>query len=152
MKYIPFFLAVLLSAQVAFAQGSAIETKRFSTLMLQGEHNNEGDTFQALVSVENIGTVPAINVVGELINVPSTWVVEPDLATSFGTIQPNEQANFVFRITRDENDETILFQASADNAETAGSLRVRVPINPLVIIGFIGVAFVGYRYLKAKTK
>ena len=116
------------------------------TLTLQGEHDTAGDTFQAVVSVVNIGTAPAVNVVGELVNVPSTWVVEPGLNASFGTIEPSAQADFVFRITRDENDETILFQASADNAETAGSLRVKVPISPFVVIGFILVVALGYRY------
>ena len=75
-------------------------------------------------------------------NFPPSWVITPeDLKAPFGDIAPGETKEFKYTITRDEQNATLLLWAMGDNTNTTDSLRVKVPINPLVILGVVGVMF-----------
>ncbi len=117
------------------------ETAIIAELKVDGEHDSAGDTFTVTATVTNVGGQAALDVHGALQNVPDGWIVEPNtLLVNFGTIAPGQKAERTWKITRDEQDEIIAFEAGGANVNRAHSGRVNIPVNPLVLLALAGIA------------
>ncbi|MDP2666014.1 MAG: hypothetical protein Q8P05_00745 [Candidatus Diapherotrites archaeon] len=121
-------------------------------LFIDGPYQEEGDTFKVKAIISNVGMVTAENVMGELMFVPEGWQVTPaDKMADFGDLPSGDSREFIYTITRDAEDSTLVFEAKGDNTNKATSNALRVPIHPLVAFALVGSMLGGYGvYLRRK--
>lgn len=133
-------------AQTDGTGGPSTRARLVASIQINGSYQNDGDVFQVVAQVKNVGSVTADNVRGELLNIPQGWIVSPSAISTFGNLSPGSANQFVYTVTRDAEDATIQLQATANNANTVTSRRVKVPINPVAIVGVV-LAILGSSFL-----
>lgn len=164
MKFLITSLAaiLLLSSPVWAAQ-----TLLFTQANVIGSATTSGDTFQVNVSVTNVGNDTALNVRGDLRNVPASWIVSPQNtgfgpttgSYGFGDLTPGQTAVVTYTVTRDAAEagpilpdtKEVWYRVFADNAPVAESRDIEVPIHP-VVGGLLATAIAGSAFLISRKK
>lgn len=162
------FSLIILSALLLLSSPVwAANTLLLTQAHVSGSAAHAGDTFQVNVTVTNVGNVPAVNVRGDLRNVPASWIVSPQNtgfgpttgSYGFGTLTPGQTAVVVYTVTRDQieagpimpNAKGLWYRVFADNAPVAESNGIEVPIHPIVG-GLLATAIAGSAFLISRKK
>lgn len=162
-----FWSIVGLSIILLSSQGWAAQTLLLTQATVNGSAVNPGDTFSVNVTVTNVGNDTAINVRGDLRNVPASWIVSPTNtgfgpttgSYGFGNLAPGQTARVVYTVTRDateagpidNNSKELWSRVFADNAPVAESRGIEVPIHP-VVGGLLATAIAGSAFLISRKK
>ncbi len=119
-------------------------------LNVSGPIKNAGDTFEATVTLENIGSTRAFDVFASLKNIPSGWQVSPLNMQEFGIVYPGASIKRSFNVTRDEEDSEIFAIVDGLNIDPISSNIIRVPIFPIVLVASLFGMFIAYLLYRRK--